>query len=565
MQTQSRKAQYRKSMINRRQALAGMVGGLASWQVPFGHASGRGGVIARGRVFHDRNGTGVRQAGDPGIAGVLVSNGRDVVATDSDGRWRLPVADGQHVFVIKPPDWSVPLGRGNVPVFSRLHQPTGSPAGLNFPGVGATGIWPEEIDFSLRPNPETKRYDVALIADTQPANTTELGYLHKALIEPLLNENVQFAIHHGDVLADDLSLFGLYLDHTAQTGFAWHHCPGNHDMNYDSADGASAFETWKRVFGPTHYAFQAGATTFIILNNVEYAGNGPRPSGMPVYRGLIGERQLAFVRNLLRHIPPDQLIVVSMHIPLASYDTPGSLAHTTGDAHRLLATLSDRAHCVSFSGHSHTTEHHYLGAAAGFGRKIPHHHQVLTAACGSWWSGPPNLDGIPVSDSRDGSPKGFHVLSIDGHHYETRFVSAELSPMRILLTARHGTAPGEEWDAIGCGRILPSPARLPVLDDAVLVVDFFDGGPRSRVVADIEGHESVTLTRRFLADPYIVETFANQANPLKDWIQPCASSHVWTAELPGGLKAGLTRVTVQATGEFGRSHTATSDFEISAA
>ena len=50
-------------------------------------------AVARGMVFEDRSGTGKRREGDPGIAGVLVSNGRDVTATDADGRWTLPVAD----------------------------------------------------------------------------------------------------------------------------------------------------------------------------------------------------------------------------------------------------------------------------------------------------------------------------------------------------------------------------------------------------------------------------------------------------------------------------------------
>ena len=39
--------------------------------------------IARGVVFHDRGGTGQRQPEDPGIPGVLVSNGRRVTRTDS--------------------------------------------------------------------------------------------------------------------------------------------------------------------------------------------------------------------------------------------------------------------------------------------------------------------------------------------------------------------------------------------------------------------------------------------------------------------------------------------------
>src|SRR5262245_58850045 len=66
--------------------------------------------LAAGTVFEDRSGAGRRQRGDPGIAGVMVSNGRDVVPTDSEGRWRLPVAEGDSLFVVKPAHWSTTSG-----------------------------------------------------------------------------------------------------------------------------------------------------------------------------------------------------------------------------------------------------------------------------------------------------------------------------------------------------------------------------------------------------------------------------------------------------------------------
>jgi hypothetical protein len=44
-----------------------------------------------GVVYENRSGGTQRAAGDPGVAGVLVSNGRDVVKTDVDGRYTLPI------------------------------------------------------------------------------------------------------------------------------------------------------------------------------------------------------------------------------------------------------------------------------------------------------------------------------------------------------------------------------------------------------------------------------------------------------------------------------------------
>ena len=99
-------------------------------------------ALASGLVFEDRNGSGKREPGSRGIAGVMVSNGCDIVRTDTEGRWRLPIADGESVFVIKPPHWSTPLGLGGVPQFSRLHQPGGSPKDIPYRHAGVTGTGP---------------------------------------------------------------------------------------------------------------------------------------------------------------------------------------------------------------------------------------------------------------------------------------------------------------------------------------------------------------------------------------------------------------------------------------
>ena len=295
---------------------------------------------------------------------------------------------GDSIFVITPSHWTT-VGRGPSS-FSYLHQPEGTPiaAKLRAPAIEPTGALPESIDFPLFRQPQSQCFEVLLFADTQAADAKELGYVRQVLLSATRATSAAFAIHHGDAMADDLTLFPEYLNILNETGLAWHHCPGNHDMNLDTVESCYAFETWKRFVGPTTYAFQYAGATFILLNNVDYFGCGSRAERGRPYRGLFGEKQLRFVSNVLRHVPPDQLVVVSMHIPLQSFDSPDSAANTAADRSALLKLLSSRPHTVSFSGHSHTTEHHYFGRTEGFDRNVPHHHHVLTAACGSWWSGP---------------------------------------------------------------------------------------------------------------------------------------------------------------------------------
>src|SRR5205823_1216245 len=135
-----------------------------------------------------------------------------------------------------------------------------------------------------------------------------------------------------------------------------------------------------------------------------------------------GPRQLAFVRNVLANVPRDQLVVVSFHIPLKTLaGTDPATANV--DTREFLAAIGTHRNSVSFSGHTHTNEHWYFTAADGFPAGT-HHHHVLAAVSGSWWSGPFDPRGIPMALQSDGSPNGFHILSVDRASYTTTLVPA---------------------------------------------------------------------------------------------------------------------------------------------
>ena len=69
------------------------------------------GQEATGIVYHDLNGNGTLDEGEPGLPGVSVSNQREIVETDEAGRWVLPVDDDTIFFVIKPRDWMTPVNK----------------------------------------------------------------------------------------------------------------------------------------------------------------------------------------------------------------------------------------------------------------------------------------------------------------------------------------------------------------------------------------------------------------------------------------------------------------------
>lgn len=545
-------------LLTRRETLA--AASAAGLSLALSHAGiAAAATIARGTVFEDEHGTGERRADGKGIPGVMVSNGEDVVLTDADGHWSLPVSEGDTIFVVKPGGWMTPLQSAtNLPQFYYHYVPHGTPEalGLRFPGLAPSGTLPDSIDFALQRVSEKSRFDVLLFTDPQPESAAELDFVRDDVVAQAGLLRPAFGITLGDVMFDDLSMYDRHNRIIGTLEAPWYNCCGNHDMNFEAADNTFSRETYKRHFGPRYYAFQHGQTTFFILDNVVYEGaNAARPNGAGLYHGGIGARQLAFVRNVLAHLPADQLAVFCMHIPLSTYLGPDDPRQTTTDRREFLQTISGRTATASFSGHTHTNEHHYFNSEDGFAGAT-HHHQILTAVSGSWWSGPFDERGIPVALATDGTPNGFHVLSVDGNQCSARMIPAHdpnRSQMRVVLGGPFHRGP-EVLDEYRTGALLGSPIPAAAVGSTELLVNLFNGGPKSTVAYVIGAGEQRAMKRISRPDPFVEEVYGRNAATKKPWVKPQNSSHLWSARLPADLPAGAHRIEVQATDDYGETH-----------
>ncbi len=516
-------------------------------------------LTAHGTVREDVSGTGGRAPTDPPLSGVLVSNGREVTRTDADGRYALPVEPGQVVFVIKPAGYAVPTDPvTKLPSFAYVHEPEGTPAALDlrYPGLALTGPLPAAIDFALAKRDEPARFDVVLLTDPQPESTVEIEYVRDDVIAGLIGARAAFGITAGDLMFDDLSMYGRYNAMIGRIGLPWWNIGGNHDLNFEAPDARRSRETFKRVYGAPYYAHEYAGALFIMLDNVDYLGPDPaRPGKSGKYRGFLGADQLAFVAALLRETPPERLIVVVMHIPLATYvgTEPSMITVNAADLLKLLAGRRS----ISFAGHTHTTEHHYLGQADGYPGPTPHHHHVLTAVSGSWWSGPLDHRGIACADSTDGTPNGFHVLTIDGADYSTRYVPASEPAgrqMRISLEAQMHGDDAETFNASSQSERLRSPITADQAAGAHVTVNVFDGGPKTSVTFALDGGSAVAMTRVRQPDPFIQQVYGRNPSTIKPWVKPMPCSHLWSARLPPGLEPGTYALQVRAKDEYGRDH-----------
>jgi hypothetical protein len=489
---------------------------------------GSGVQTARGVVYHDANNNQQRDAGEAGLPGIRVSNGRDIVATDVGGKYELPVDDDTILFVVKPRGWRTPLSKDMLPRFYYIHKPSGSPA-LKFGGVEPTGPLPASVDFALYPQDEPETFEAILFGDTQPRNLKEVEWIAHDVLEDLVGTDASFGVTLGDIVFDDLSVMPHLTRAVALLGIPWYNVIGNHDINYDAKTRRLANETYERVFGPSYYSFDYGPTHFIVLDDIEWVVNPENGKG--TYRGGFGPDQLAFVKNDLEQIPADQMVVLMMHIPLNDVD----------DRHGLYRLIEQRPFCISISGHTHTHEHVWITKEDGWEGPQPHHHIINVTVCGSWWSGAPDERGIPHTTMSDGGPNGYSILSFDGTDYRLDYYAA--------------SRPASYQMEIDAPEVLP-----PVSSGEKWVhVNVFNGSERTVVEMRVAGGEWRAMEHAREIDPKLQKAFEREAAILeankKAWrplSEPSPSTHLWKALLPVELPEGTHSIEVRATDHWGR-------------
>jgi hypothetical protein len=495
---------------------------------------------AKGYVFEDKDGDGRRGEGEPGLPGVRVSNGRDVVLTDDSGRYSLPIDDDTIVFVIKPRHWMTPVDAENLPRFHYIHKPAGSPE-IHFPSVAPTGPLPDSVDFPLVRREEPDSFKLLLFGDTQPRDVKEVDYITRDVIEPLLlqeNHGAVLGMTLGDVVFNDLSVFPPLKQAVALLGLPWYNVLGNHDMNFDAVDDRHSDETWEHYFGPPYYSFDHGPVHFIVLDDVvllpegETVAKGKKKKPRRYAAGL-GEKQLEFVRNDLANTPRDQLVVLTMHIPITEIEERAEL-------YKLLA---DRPHTLSISAHLHRQDQRFLGPEAGFSADNPHHHLVHGTVCGSWWAGAPDENGVPNATMSDGAPNGYSIVTFDGPRYVVDFHAAR-------RPAEH------QMNIFG-------PDEVAAADAAAtdVVVNVFAGTEKSTVelrLGDSGAWRPMEIVRT--EDPYFVAMKELEEGPTpppgRKLPAPHKSTHIWKAKLAeegAPLEPGTRMIHVRATDMYGRT------------
>lgn len=477
--------------------------------------------VIDGVVFDDRNNNGLQDKSEPGIANVAVSDGQAITRTDAKGHWQFAQSEASIVFVIKPDGWQVPIKADGLPDFwADTHSETAN----------------RVIRFALRNNSgkaNKNKLDLLVFGDPQPKNMQDVGYYEKDIVEPLIGRTqAELGISLGDIVHGNLGLYPAMNKVTQRLNTPWLHVSGNHDRDLGAQNDEQSLQTFSRYYGPDTFAWEQSGVSIVVLDDVIHNPNTGTPA---TYVGGLRESQFQFLKSYLDSIPLTRRIILAMHVPVFDSDAKPPLhSFRDADRQRLFSILSGRENVLLLTAHSHMQRHFFHDAKTGWQGKTPLHEFNVGAACGAFWSGIKDADGIPDAVMQDGTPNGYARVSW-ALASEPRLgwqVARASSDKQMQLFApkvlRHKSYPG-----FG------------------VYANVFMGMAATPVEYRVDAAEWKPMVRVEMADPTVVEK--NIADARSDRLrsydltsEALSSAHLWRGALPTNLPPGKHRVEVRA-------------------
>lgn len=246
---------------------------------------------------------------------------------------------------------------------------------------------------------------VALVGDPQVDDSTEMGYARRSVYRELLGRrDLDMCIFLGDLVNDNMSLLPESVGVVDSLPYQCFMVPGNHDRDVYHGPKSSMYRrrdlsTWRKTVGYVDTSFVRGNVRFVLMNNVRHSD-----SGMTDYVGGFTERQKHWLDSVLnrgvgetRGRKPSRvcgtpaLTILAMHIPFSQMKGRDSV----------LALIPDISRLLFVSGHTHFVSRD---------DSIPE--LIAGAACGSWWRGVRDSDGIPYALQSCGAPRGYFIADI---------------------------------------------------------------------------------------------------------------------------------------------------------
>jgi len=343
-------------------------------------------------------GTVCTSSGAP-LEGIVVTDGRQCVKTDAEGRFAMEsdLDEARFVYLSLPAGAIIAPGNHPIP-YKRIPRYCKA----------------VKANFTLDLMPATPDYTVLMIADPQvrPYDWDNSMETWGDRVAPDANAFIAsctspvYSINLGDLVYNEMYAWDDYMDIAATIQCPTFNVIGNHDYDqetlFETEQGNVYFETY---VGPEHYSFDLGNIHYVVLNTILYDIQGD----IKKYHYGLDNRALAWLAADLAFVPKEKVVVTcSHHNP---FKTPNKSPHGSHNVYSLnyqeyLNLLSPYKEVYAWNGHNH--ENFYYNYK---GKETKH--------------GAPNIQCISVARATGalrfnrelgakGEPQGYMVLNVQG-------------------------------------------------------------------------------------------------------------------------------------------------------
>ena len=345
------------------------------------------------------------------VSGVTVSDGVNVVRTDSKGIYQMNSAKKWgYVFISVPSGYEVP-SNGVLPCF--------------WSKLTAASSQVERADFSLTKVESQDKYKIFFLGDMHLANRTNDVSQFKVFAKDLNSyvsshsSEKMYAMTLGDMTWDiywyDRNYsFPEYLKEINGDirDLQIYHSMGNHDNNYKTLADFDAASDYVKYLGPTYYSFNIGKIHYVVLDDIDCSAYDGTTSRNYV-KNLTAE-QIDWLGKDLAYVSKSTPLVIVTHAQIfyPSGSTTFKIDHNrTGDTDKLFALIKD--YTVHFvTGHTHVIFNATPAETSRYGGLTNCYEHNAGSVCGSWWWSGKLTSGVYIGT--DGSPAGYTICDVSG-------------------------------------------------------------------------------------------------------------------------------------------------------
>lgn len=328
--------------------------------------------------------------------GVVVSDGYEVVVTDSRGVYELnSEKKNGYVFISVPSGYKVEK-KGVQPMFWKNTTARANKA--------------ERIDFELFDDGDQTNHTMLVFGDMHLAARTN-DHNQFARFCSDVNEYIAankndkiYGLTLGDMTWDlywytNKYSFEEYLkDVSAIKDLPIYHTIGNHDHDMYFSGDWDTVTKYKQLIGPNYYSFNIGKFHYIVLDNILCTNTSGKTAGDRHYMEDINSDNLEWLAKDLGFVGKGTPVILAMHAPMYNQNGHNSLLNASAlesylngyDVH----ILTGHTHKMWTVSNDNITEHN------------------SGAVCATWWWAGYYTPQLNIA--QDGAPGGYRVASMRG-------------------------------------------------------------------------------------------------------------------------------------------------------